>query len=111
MQREKIFLQDTTPGDSSAFGAKVTLDLTEVSTGSVTQNMDLQPMVMSLFAEVAVKWTLNAVSTGAHIMKGKVFNNIMIDLKPRSVLLVWPYGAPLAYSSIHPSYHSSYQSE
>ena len=111
MQREKIFLQDATPGDSSAFGAKVTLDLTEVSTGSVTQNMDLQPLVMSLFAEVAVKWTLNAVSTGAHIMKGKVFNNIMIDLKPRSVLLVWPYGAPLAYSSIHPSYHSSDQSE
>lgn len=31
--------------------------------------------------EVCLKWVLNAVSTGAHILKGKVYKNIMIDLK------------------------------
>nr|KAG5711808.1 hypothetical protein BaRGS_023572 [Batillaria attramentaria] len=40
-----------------------------------------------LYSELAVKWTLNAVSTGAHILKGKVFNNTMIDLKPSNVKL------------------------
>jgi N-acetylmuramic acid 6-phosphate (MurNAc-6-P) etherase len=43
----------------------------------------LQSLVTELYCELAVKWTVNAVSTGAHIMKGKVFENIMIDLKPR----------------------------
>ncbi len=32
-------------------------------------------------AEVSLKWVINAVSTGAHILKGKVFKNCMIDLK------------------------------
>ena len=35
------------------------------------------------FREIAVKWCLNAISTGAHILKGKVFRNIMIDVKVR----------------------------
>ncbi|XP_028395612.1 glucokinase regulatory protein-like [Dendronephthya gigantea] len=32
-------------------------------------------------AEVSLKWVINAISTGAHILKGKVFQNNMIDLK------------------------------
>ncbi|KAL8562315.1 hypothetical protein ACOMHN_037271 [Nucella lapillus] len=44
-------------------------------------------LVSGLDAELTVKWTLNAVSTGAHILKGKVFNNIMVDLKPSNVKL------------------------
>jgi N-acetylmuramic acid 6-phosphate (MurNAc-6-P) etherase len=31
--------------------------------------------------EVSLKWVINAVSTGAHVLKGKVFKNFMIDLK------------------------------
>ncbi|XP_072017451.1 glucokinase regulatory protein-like [Amphiura filiformis] len=31
--------------------------------------------------EMTVKWTLNSISTGAHIMKGKVYKNFMVDLK------------------------------
>ncbi|KAL3869711.1 hypothetical protein ACJMK2_042362 [Sinanodonta woodiana] len=31
--------------------------------------------------EIATKWVLNAVTTGAHVLKGKVFQNIMVDLK------------------------------
>jgi N-acetylmuramic acid 6-phosphate (MurNAc-6-P) etherase len=30
--------------------------------------------------EISAKWILNAISTGAHIMKGKVWSNRMIDL-------------------------------
>lgn len=31
--------------------------------------------------EMSIKWILNAVSTGAHIVKGKVLGSFMIDLK------------------------------
>ncbi|XP_052777474.1 glucokinase regulatory protein-like isoform X2 [Mya arenaria] len=34
-----------------------------------------------MFREIAVKWCLNAITTGAHILKGKVYKNIMIDVK------------------------------
>lgn len=34
-----------------------------------------------LFEEISTKWILNAITTGAHIIKGKVFQNIMVDLK------------------------------
>ncbi|KAK7101181.1 glucokinase regulatory protein-like [Littorina saxatilis] len=80
-----------TKGDSvqsvSTFNSKVTLDLTEVVLDSAALDADLRLRTIDLYAELAVKWTLNAVSTGAHIMKGKVFNNIMIDLKPSNVKL------------------------
>ena len=68
----------------SAFNAMVTIDLSQVTTESVGRDTCLSSQVTVLNAELAVKWTLNAISTGAHIMKGKVFNNIMIDLKARS---------------------------
>ena len=31
--------------------------------------------------EISVKWILNAISTGAHVLKGKVLRNFMIDFK------------------------------
>ena len=31
--------------------------------------------------EISVKWILNAISTGAHVFKGKVLGSFMIDLK------------------------------
>ena len=31
--------------------------------------------------EISVKWILNAISTGAHVLKGKVLRNFMIDVK------------------------------
>ncbi|XP_061072052.1 glucokinase regulatory protein isoform X2 [Conger conger] len=37
--------------------------------------------LMTLQVELATKWVLNAVSTGAHILKGKVYRNYMMDLK------------------------------
>lgn len=40
-----------------------------------------QKFLQQCAAEVSLKWVLNAVSTGAHVMKGKVLKNCMIDLK------------------------------
>ncbi|GAB1598535.1 glucokinase regulatory protein-like [Argonauta hians] len=34
-----------------------------------------------MFCEFTTKLVVNAISTGAHILKGKVFENIMVDLK------------------------------
>ncbi len=34
---------------------------------------------------MSVKWVLNAISTGAHVMKGKVLGNKMVDLQVRYV--------------------------
>ena len=34
-----------------------------------------------LLQEIASKWALNSISTGAHILKGKVLNNVMIDVR------------------------------
>ena len=41
-----------------------------------------------LLLEATVKWVLNAVSTGAHVLRGKVLNNKMVDLRVRCV--GWP---------------------
>lgn len=35
---------------------------------------------MPSFMELSVKYVLNAISTGAHVLKGKIFRNLMIDL-------------------------------
>lgn len=44
---------------------------------------DALSLASQMFREIAVKWCLNALSTGAHILKGKVYRNIMIDVKVR----------------------------
>lgn len=31
--------------------------------------------------ELSTKWILNTVSTGAHLLKGKILRNYMVDLK------------------------------
>ncbi|KAJ8333330.1 hypothetical protein SKAU_G00422260 [Synaphobranchus kaupii] len=39
------------------------------------------PFLLTLQAELSTKWVLNAISTGAHILKGKIYRNYMVDLK------------------------------
>eukprot|EP01122_Echinamoeba_exundans_P014248 TRINITY_DN6409_c0_g1_i1.p1 TRINITY_DN6409_c0_g1~~TRINITY_DN6409_c0_g1_i1.p1 ORF type:complete len:622 (-),score=94.35 TRINITY_DN6409_c0_g1_i1:69-1673(-) len=57
-----------------------TLSTNPVKTSSVSiPNFNLLPGLPALL-EISVKWVLNAVSLGAHILKGKVFRNRMIDL-------------------------------
>ncbi|KAK3563713.1 hypothetical protein QTP86_034442 [Hemibagrus guttatus] len=40
-----------------------------------------QPVLMKQCWELSTKWCLNAISTGAHILIGKVYMNYMIDLR------------------------------
>ncbi|UJR22886.1 hypothetical protein I4U23_025914 [Adineta vaga] len=40
-------------------------------------------------AELILKLSLNTISTGAHIMKGKVFQNIMIDVRVSNIKLFY----------------------
>ncbi|XP_053394873.1 glucokinase regulatory protein-like [Mercenaria mercenaria] len=42
---------------------------------------DTRTTANQMFREIAVKCCLNAISTGAHIMKGKIYKNFMIDVK------------------------------
>ena len=46
-------------------------------------DQNLQGLQIGLLQEMATKWCLNAITTGAHILKGKVYRNIMIDVKVR----------------------------
>ena len=41
----------------------------------------LESHLIQCLQEIAAKWVLNAVSTGAHILKGKVLRGFMIDVK------------------------------
>ncbi|XP_058604287.1 glucokinase regulatory protein isoform X2 [Onychostoma macrolepis] len=42
---------------------------------------DVNSFVMRQHWELSTKWCLNAISTGAHVLKGKVYMNYMIDLR------------------------------
>lgn len=72
--------------ESEVFAATVHIDLSSLSNLPVLVADGIWTQVGVMCSELAVKWTLNAISTGAHIMKGKVCSNIMIDLKVRYVL-------------------------
>ncbi|MCJ8736753.1 hypothetical protein PDJAM_G00016030 [Pangasius djambal] len=39
------------------------------------------PVLMKQYWELSTKWCLNAISTGAHVLIGKVYMNYMIDLR------------------------------
>ena len=44
-------------------------------------NPEFAHFVKQCFVEISIKWILNAISTGAHVLKGKVVGSFMIDLK------------------------------
>jgi hypothetical protein len=55
-----------------------------------TRVVDLSGCLMSsnattryCIAETILKLTMNTISTGAHVLKGKVYQNIMIDVRVR----------------------------
>ncbi|CAM4637783.1 unnamed protein product [Lepidochelys kempii] len=39
--------------------------------------------------ELSTKWILNTVSTGAHVLKGKILHNYMVDLRISNSKLFW----------------------
>ena len=42
----------------------------------------------SYLVELAAKWTCNTITTGAHVLLGKTYQNYMVDVKVRSVSLI-----------------------
>lgn len=52
-----------------------------LQSGSDNSSQIMESHFSQCLQEMAVKWVLNAISTGAHILKGKVLRGFMIDLK------------------------------
>ncbi|KAL4235846.1 hypothetical protein ACF0H5_004235 [Mactra antiquata] len=44
-------------------------------------DLETRDVANQMLREMAVKWCLNAITTGAHVIKGKVYCNIMIDVR------------------------------
>ena len=70
---------------SNLFGNKCLVNLKQPP-GSELLSHNLLASVFTDFMskclmEISIKWILNAISTGAHVLKGKVVRNFMIDLK------------------------------
>ena len=64
------------------FGDSLTIHIVLPSTGrEQSSNKQFYKFLDQCTTEVSFKWVINAVSTGAHILKGKVYKNCMIDLK------------------------------
>ena len=61
----------------------------DISTARLVQSLgaDHYQTWNQLYHEIATKWILNAVTTGAHVLKGKIYQNIMVDLKVRYVYI------------------------
>ncbi|XP_034966703.1 glucokinase regulatory protein isoform X3 [Zootoca vivipara] len=52
--------------------------------------------------ELSTKWILNTVSTGAHVLKGKILRNYMVDLRVSNSKLFWRAVSILQRFSGHP---------
>lgn len=55
--------------------------ITKIKDGGL--DSELGNVVVKSVTELALKSVLNAISTGAHIAKGKVYQNFMVDLRLR----------------------------
>ncbi|XP_067678979.1 glucokinase regulatory protein-like [Haliotis asinina] len=62
------------------FAAVVQVSLPSISLAGVVGETVVTEF-WQLYREIAVKWVLNATTTGGHILKGKVVQNIMVDVK------------------------------
>lgn len=74
-------INSSRPSDTARFiGSLSSLSSSAVKTCSIAiPQFDLLPGFPALL-EISVKWVLNTVSLGAHVLRGKVFKNRMIDL-------------------------------
>lgn len=74
------------PSQRDKLDCVVSLD---ISTARLVQSLGAEHYETwnQLYHEIATKWILNAVTTGAHVLKGKIYQNIMVDLKVRYVYI------------------------
>ena len=57
----------------------------ELPLKQITSDKQLDALVHGFLSEAATKWTLNALSTGGHVQKGKIMKNRMVDVSVRLV--------------------------
>ncbi|CAG5122615.1 unnamed protein product, partial [Candidula unifasciata] len=60
------------------FVLNINLDLPHLKTWTAESGKNL---VYQLAKEISFKWLLNCLSTAAHVLKGKVFQNSMVDVR------------------------------
>ena len=63
------------------FDVSIKLDNEKYKSSNFLTDSKVQTFFNKCLDELAVKWFLNAVSTGAHVLDGKVLRSFMIDLK------------------------------
>ena len=81
-------LQNHVPGPTgpNSTSSSEALDVTISLPWNVLDSLLTTPLVAEcgqFFMEMACKWTCNIISTGAHIIRGKIYENIMIDVRVR----------------------------
>ncbi|CAL1541996.1 unnamed protein product [Lymnaea stagnalis] len=63
-----------------SFSLSLVLELDVAKLASLNSD-PLKALITKLLEEVSLKWVVNNLSTGAHILKGKVCQNKMVDVK------------------------------
>jgi len=81
-------LSSKSPKDNLEFQLKL-LDYSGLNWLSDIKNEKYNRFILNYFAEILLKLTLNTISTGAHILNGKVFQNIMIDVRVSNIKLFY----------------------
>ncbi|XP_062236526.1 glucokinase regulatory protein isoform X1 [Platichthys flesus] len=70
-----------TDGDTAAAGQQDDINKLCLSTLKITWPSSASESLVHMQWELSTKLVLNAVSTGAHILKGKIYQNHMIDVQ------------------------------
>ncbi|XP_065890645.1 glucokinase regulatory protein-like [Dysidea avara] len=70
--------ETTSPTQLPASDVTITLQLPNKATTVLCPHM---PHLSLCLAQVGTKWILNTMTTGAHVLKGKVVSNLMIDVQ------------------------------
>lgn len=70
---------------------KTKVDIKLKGLGEILENAckKVNPYFAQCLQEFALKICLNAISTGAHVLYGKTYENIMIDVKVSNIKLYW----------------------
>lgn len=76
-----LLSQKETHNIEEVFDVCVVLNNENNKLSNFLPDLKLQEFFSQCLDELAVKWILNAASTGGHVLKGKVFQSLMIDVK------------------------------
>ncbi|CAF0741902.1 unnamed protein product [Didymodactylos carnosus] len=84
--KDSYFKDNLNPEDNT----NENVQLIDFKLNTIVENVSvLDKTIQKCFAETILKLALNTISTGAYILKGKVYQNIMIDLKVSNIKLFY----------------------